>query len=439
MDTVNNAALNTAYNSPAYRRSRNAYTAECAFEYFATLLVGDAFLAKLLDRIGLDDALIGVVSSLISLAFLFQLVSVFVVQRIVNTKRFVTLIHTVGQLFFSVLYLIPFMPFALPYRKVLVFACVLLAYFGNYFVTAMLYKWGNSFVDPDHRGRFSATKEMISLVGGMVMTLVIGYTMDAFEAADNLEGGFIFAAVAILIFTLADLVCLLLIKSDLDGERTAERQDVPQMREVVRNTLGSKDFRHVIVLTVLWNVARYTTIGFLGTYRISDLLFAVGTVQIINIIGNIGRVLLSRAFGAYTDKHTFAKGIELAMWLSAIAFAFQICTVPSTRWLIIGYSLFYNVSQAGIVANMNSIVYSYVDNRYFVQASAIKNSIGGVAGFLAALLGGRLLSLVQAGGNRLFGITVYGQQVLSAISLVLVLISILYSRLVIAKQSVMKQ
>ena len=439
MDTEKTVSPDAVYGTPAYRRSRKAYTAECAFEYFATLLVGDAFLAKLLGKIGLDDALIGVVSSLISLAFLCQLVSVFVVQRIANTKRFVIPIHTIGQLFFSVLYLIPFMPFALPYRKVLVFACVLLAYFGNYFVTAMLYKWGNSFVDPDHRGRFSATKEMISLVGGMVMTLVLGYTMDAFEAADNLEGGFIFAAVAILVFTVADLVCLLLIKSDLDGKAMVARQEVPPMREVARNTLGSKNFRHVIVLTVLWKVAQYTTVGFLGTYRINDLLFAVGTVQIINIIGNVGRVLLSRAFGAYTDKHTFAKGIELAMWLSAIAFAFQICTVPSTRWLIIGYSLFYNVSQAGIVANMNSIVYSYVDNRYFVQASAIKNSIGGVAGFLAALLAGRLLSAVQANGNRLFGITVYGQQVLAAISLLLIVVSILYNRLVIAKQSVMKQ
>ena len=425
------------YGTPAYRRSRRAYTLECAFEYFATLLVGDAFLAKLLGAIGLDDALIGVVSSLISLAFLFQLVSVFVVQRIANTKHFVAWIHTVGQLLFAFLYLIPFLPVALPYRKVLVFASVLLAYFGNYFVTSMLYKWCNSFVDPNERGRFSATKEMISLLGGMVMTLVLGYAMDAFEAADNLRGGFLFAAGAILIFTVSDLVCLLLIKRDVTAKETEQAK--PPMREVLRNTLGNKSFRHIIVLTVLWDVARYTTIGFLGIYRISDLMFAVGTVQIINIIGNIGRVLFSRAFGAYADKHTFAKGIELAMCLAAVAFAFQVCTVPATRWLIIGYSLFYHVSLAGIVSNMQGIVYSYVDREYFVQASAIKNSIGGVAGFLSALLAGRLLSAVQEGGNRLFGMTVYGQQVLAAISLLLVIAAILYNHLVITRQSVMKQ
>lgn len=426
----------TLYDSPAYRRSRRAYTAECAFEYFATLLVGDAFLAKLLSAIGLDDALIGIVASLISLAFLFQLVSVFVVQRIVNTKRFVAWFHTIGQLLFAFLYLIPFLPFALPYRKVLVFASVLLAYFGNYFVTAMVYKWGNSFVDPNERGRFSATKEILSLIGGMVMTLILGYVMDAFEAADNLRGGFIFAAGAILIFTISDLVCLLLIKRDACVKKDVY---VPPMREVMCNTIGNKNFRHIILLTVLWDVARYTTIGFLGIYRVSELMFAVGTVQVINIVGNIARVLFSRFFGAYTDKHSFAKGIELAMCLTAISFAFQVCTVPETRWLIIGFSIFYHVSQAGIVANMQSIVYSYVDSRYFVQASAIKNSIGGVAGFFAALLAGRLLSAIQANGNMIFGIPVYGQQVLSAISLLLVIVAILYNRLVIAKQAVMKQ
>ena len=46
---------------------------------------------------------------------------------------------------------------------------------------------------------------------------------------------------------------------------------------------------------------------------------------------------------------------------------------------------------------------------------------------------------VQENGNRLFGLFVYGQQVLSAISLALIILAILYNRLVIAKQSVMRQ
>ena len=72
----------SVYSSPAYKRSRLAYLVECAFEYFVAFLVEDAFLSRLLRSIGFDDAACGLIASVISLAFLFQLVSVFVVRRI---------------------------------------------------------------------------------------------------------------------------------------------------------------------------------------------------------------------------------------------------------------------------------------------------------------------------------------------------------------------
>lgn len=433
-----NSVNEQAFASPDYRRSRMAYRMECTFEYFITLLVGDAFLAKLLSAIGLSDGLVGVVSSLVTLAFLFQLVSIFVVQRIGNVKRFVIVFHAISHLLFMLLYFIPFLPWSLSYKEVLVVVCILAAYFGKYLITSMLYQWGNSFVDPNKRASFSAGKEMISLAAGIVMTLLLGYVMDAFEAADNLNGGFIFAAVAILIFNVCDVVCMLLIKKD-QGRGQTEKKEIAPLREVLRNTLGNRSFRNVVILTVLWDIARYTTVGFLGTYRVKELAFTVGAVQIINMIGNAGRFLFSRPFGKYSDKHSFAKGMELAMILCAIAFAINLVTTPSTRLLIVGYALFYNISMAGSNQNMLSITYSYVDTKYFVQASAIKNSIGGLFGFGASLMASRLLSYVQENGNTLFGIPVYGQQVLSAISLIFLMIAIVFTHTVIGKQKVMKQ
>ena len=60
------------YSSPEYKRSRAAYVMECTFEYFVSLLVGDAYLATLLRYMGIGDAMIGIISSLITLAFLFN-------------------------------------------------------------------------------------------------------------------------------------------------------------------------------------------------------------------------------------------------------------------------------------------------------------------------------------------------------------------------------
>ena len=63
----------TIYDSPEYKRSRAAYMAQCTFEYFVTILAGDAFLAKLLSEMGIKDSTIGVISSFVSAAFLFQM------------------------------------------------------------------------------------------------------------------------------------------------------------------------------------------------------------------------------------------------------------------------------------------------------------------------------------------------------------------------------
>ena len=71
---------------------------------------------------------------------------------------------------------------------------------------------------------------------------------------------------------------------------------------------------------------------------------------------------------------------------------------------------------------------------YFVQASAIKNSLSGLVGFSASLLAGRLMTTIQNNGNTFFGIPVYGQQVLSACSFILVLFCLGFNVLVIQKQ-----
>ena len=422
------------YDSPEYKRSRKAYLIECAFEYFVSLLVTDAFLAKLLKDIGMSDATIGIVSSLISLAFLFQFFAVFVVQRISNTKRFSIIFHCASQLFFMSLYFIPFLPVVegSNYKHVLVIAGLLIAYFGNYLVTSVIYKWGNSYVEPHHRGRYSAGKEMVSLVSGMVVTLLVGFVMDSFEAADNLHGGFIFAAIGILVFSICDFTCLMLIKNDKKPK--IEKKDIVPMREVLRNTFGNKNFRHVLYLAILWDVGRYATVGFLGTYRLSELALTVGVVQVINMIANVGRFCVSRPLGMFSDRFSYARGIELGMLIATLGFLAGVFTRPETWVLIVVHTLLYQSSHAGIVQNMNNVLFNYVDNRYFVQASAIKNSIAGLCGFCTSLLASRLLQRIQDNGNTFLGMRVYGQQVLSFISFAVLAAAVLYTHFVIAKQ-----
>jgi hypothetical protein len=101
-------------------------------------------------------------------------VAVFVVRKITNTKLVAILFHSLSQLFFMSLYVIPFLPFADGLKKPLVVVCILVAYFGNYMVSTLIFRWGNSYVHPQKRASYTAGKEIISLLTGMIVSFGIG-------------------------------------------------------------------------------------------------------------------------------------------------------------------------------------------------------------------------------------------------------------------------
>ena len=424
------------YKSGEYGASRRAYTFECMFEYFITLLVADAFIAKLLKYFGASDALCGVVSSFISLSFLFQIFSVLVMGRIRNTKRTAVIFHTAAQFLFSCLYLIPFLPIGNGAKTGVFIACILLAYFGNYFVTSLIYKWGNSFVDPHKRASFSSTKEMVSLFSGMFVSLGLGYAIDRLDESGDQTHGFLLSSVCMFIFCAYDLVCLLLIKNENKEEK---KEKPPKLSEIMKNTLGNKNYVSTVILKCLWWGAMYTTIGFLGTYKQEELFYTLAQIQLINILGCFGRFAVSKLFGRFSDKHGFVRGIQLALIIAAVSFTVNMFTAPDTRWLIIIFVLLYNISQAGTWQNMINITYAYVDVKYFVQAAALKDCIAGVFGFLCALGSGKLLSAIQNNGNMIFGVRVYAQQVQSAVSLCFVIAALIFAQIALSHKKTMLQ
>ena len=429
------APLVSPFDSREYRRSRNAYTAQCAFEYFVSILVSDAFLAKLLKHIGMDDAAVGIVASLVSFSFLFQLFSVLLMQRVKNVKRTVLIADTVSQTLFLGVYLTPFLPLPPAGKAAAAGAGMLLGYAFKYAVSSILFRWANSYVDPKKRGEFSAVKEMISLISGILFTLAAGFVFDRFEADGDLRSGFLVLAAAIFALNLCCLVCLLLIRRET-GEGNEGRRPLGQVLGAI---LGNRAFLRIVVLTCIWNAAQYMSVGFLGTYKTEELAFSVGTAQVVNMAANLCRFAVSKPFGRISDRTSYAHGFGLALLIAAAGFAAGAFTSPSSRWLIALYTALYYVSMAGSNQNSFNMTYSYVEPEYLVQAMAVRSSVGGIAGFAASIAGSRILSVVQAAGNRIGGVEIYGQQILCALSLLLTLAAFVYTKAVVEKQKVVRR
>lgn len=424
------------FNSPEYKRSRIAYMGQCTAEYFISILVADAFLAKLLTSIGVSDHLIGIISSFASTAFVIQLITIFMVKSNISAKKLVMLCDTLSITFFMLLYFVPFIPVAPATKTILIVVFIVLAYVGKMSVISLLYKWANSYVAPDRRARYSANKEIISLILGMAFTAIVGYVIDRFEGIGNINGGFLFIAIALFILNVCNFLFQLNIKKDDPMESKAE--NVP-FSETIKYTLGNKNFRNVIIMTILFNTARQFTAGFIGVYKTNDLMMSVFLIQLVNIVANAARALVSRPIAKYADNTSYAKGMTLGLLLDVIGYFALMFTTDKNWWLIIVYTVFINCGLAGTNQNSYNITYSYVESRYFSQAMAIKNCIGGIFGFGASILGGMVLKYVQANNNMVFGLHIYGQQLMAGISLVLIIVTIVFLVKVIGKQTVIKQ
>ena len=424
------------YKSPAHVRSRVAFHIQCATEYLVSLVVADAFLAKLLKTMGLSDALIGIIASLISFAFLIQLATIFLLMRVQNVKKTVIWLDIASMLSFMCTYFVPFVPGAQSIRTLLIFAAIGGGFMLKYLQKDLFYKWGHSFVQAERRGVFTARNEAISLAAGLFFSLGIGWLIDHFERQNQLETSFILIGVIIGVLTVVDLIMLLVMKPY--DTAAALRQQKP-LKDVLRNTLGNTNYRHVVLMLALYDFGRYLTIGFLGTYKTQELMLSVGAVQLINIAANLSRCLLSRPFGKWSDRTSFAHVYRKGLLMAAFSFFLLCFTTPRTWWLIIAYTICYHVSMAGTGANANNMMFSYVPVDYFVQAQAIRSSITGFLGFSASLLGSRILSMIQENGNTIRGIPVYGQQFLAILSLSILIIAIVVNKTIVDRQKIIIQ
>ena len=98
------------------------------------------------------------------------------------------------------------------------------------------------------RGEFSAVKEMISLVSGIVFTLAIGYIIDRYDEIGNIKGGFLFIAVAMLVLNISNFISLNMIKNDTKDN--GKEKPKYTMHEIAQHTIFDRQFVNIVIMSV---------------------------------------------------------------------------------------------------------------------------------------------------------------------------------------------
>lgn len=415
-------------NKDPYKTSRFLYILEATFEYFISLLITGAYLAKITSSLGMSDSLTGILTSFVSLGCGFQIIAIFLANKR-PVKRWVTVLHSINQLAFVLIYLVPFIEINQTTKITLFITFLLIGHIINNVVNSPKINWFMSLVDDKRRGRFTANKEMVSLIGGMLFSFAMGAVIDHFEAIGNLNGAFIVCGLSVFGLMLLHSATLIFSK-----EKPVEENEKISTKQLLGDLIKDKNLFKVILISVLWNIVSYSSTPFYGSYQIKELGFTMTFVSILSAAYAIVRTFFSIPMGKFADKYSFAKMLNICFIIMLVGYAINIFTVPDNGKVF--YTIYYMlnaVAMAGINSAVINLIYDYVDKEKRIGALALKSTIAGFAGFFTTLAVSPLVSHIQECGNMFLGMNVYAQQVVSAIAAILLVVLIVYLNLVVRK------
>ena len=335
----------------------------------------------------------------------------------------------INQLFFALIYLVPVIDLSIELKTVFFIAFLLIGHIINNVVNSPKINWFMSLVDDNKRGSFTANKEMVSLIGGMVFSFVMGMVIDYFEETGNLNGAFIVCGISV--FTLMLLHSATLIFS---REKPAEENEKIPPQKLLSELIRDKNLFKVILISVLWNVAHYVATPFYGSYQIKELGFTMTFVSILSAAYAVVRTIFSKPMGKFADKYSFASMLNICFIIMLAGFVVNVFTVPANgKIFYTAYYMLYAIAMAGINSATINLIYDYVDKEKRIGALALNSTLAGFAGFFTTLAVSPLVSHIQNNGNTFWGLNVYAQQIVSAIAAILLIGLIIYLNIVVRK------
>ncbi|MBR4866947.1 MAG: MFS transporter [Clostridia bacterium] len=410
-------------NQKDYKRSRSMYIAFAALEYLIAILLAGSFLARITGELGISDGLTGIISSFVSLGCLFQMISMFIKPK--SSKKFTIYMTLVNNLLFMFLYILPLLDLPQAVSTIAFVVIILLAYLVYNIASPSKTNWFMSLVDDKQRGIFSANKEIISLISGIVFTFVMGRIIDYYKGIGEIRTAFVISAVCIFLVGTASLLTMVFTVETPVTQAKAEDQ-----KNVLRGMLQvfkDKTVLKVTTLFVLWRIATYSASSFYGSYEIHDLALEQTVIAVLTATGSVARILVSRFWGKYADKNSFARMIRICFLIAMGAYAAMAFATPKTGVVCLAsYNILHGIAMGGINSALINLVFDYVSVEKRSDSIALSQAVSGAAGFLATVCASPLVTYVQGNGNRIFGMQIYAQQFLSVVAVLMTGVCILY-------------
>lgn len=420
-----------------YEKSRRYYIAADTASQTILSLVTGSFLVSLLLAVGFSDAMSGTLSSIASLASLFQLLAMQRVEGLKKRKLFVCTV-TFLKIFFALMFLVPLLPVSPSLARILVVFCFFLAQICNQVAIPAASDWIALLVPASIRGRYFAKKDAVAIFSVIVTMLLAGIFLDRMAGPKQNLGFLILGGCVFLLVMLNFWAhsCMKEPRNALLDERgnevhgrlakryralageTEHRQKEHFFAEI-KEAFGSQGFRKAFFTILLWNTILYGACPFHYSYLLKELGLSFTFLMTVNFVTNILRVILTPYFGKLGDAFGMAFVCKYFMVGHLLCLLIYMLTVPSNaRIMTVLAYFFWGMGSGFTTTGLLGIQLELVrEEKRTIQLSII-TSLCGLYGFFVSLAAGWFLDLLQSCGLTLGGHPIYAQQVLNGIGAV---------------------
>lgn len=400
------------------------YIIEAALEYFISLMMTGAYLARITGSLGFSDSLTGILSSFVSLGCVFQLGAIRLFRNSRTVKRTIILSHLMNQALLACVYFIPATPLAGSTKTALFLVCFCGAYIISNTIAPPKSSWLISLISDGERGVFTARKEIVSLLSGMTFTYFLGHLTDSLEAAGQQRLSFLLGGVIILTLMVLHTLSLVPIEE--------KPRSIGTKSASLKALLSNRLYMRTLPVILIWHIAQSAATPFFGAYQIKELGFSMTFVSVLSIAYSLVRAACSPALGRLADRRSFSHMAMLCFTIAAAGFLVNIFTVPANGKIFYTvYYCLYAIAMAGINSSMSNLIYDCVQGPARLGALAISSALGGVCGFASTCLMSPVVAFIQRQGNRLLGLNIYPAQFVSAVAFAITVLLLIYLRLVI--------
>jgi MFS family permease len=351
-------------------------------------LAGGAFLIAFAVHMGASNFQMGLLASLPMIANIFQMVSIWLVQRY-NNRRAIAVISSIFAR--APLFIIAFLPFMFTPGtglKVLIFFLFIHYFIGS--VSGISWNsWMKDLIPENRLGSFFSRRNRMTQMLSVSLSFVAAMGLDYIKK--DHPGQEVLAYT--VMFTLAGIFGFLGIWF---LSRTPEpKSHLPKENvfKLIRKPLRDTNFRKFLIFNSFWAFSLNLATPFFTIYLMKTIQLPLAYIIGLGTLNQVSGILFIRLWGKYSDQYSNKTIMRIcAPIYIACIFAWTFTTMPAahsfTIPLLIVIHMFMGISMSGITLAMNNIGIKLAPKGEAVVYISARTMITNIFPAFAPLLGG---------------------------------------------------